>query len=114
MRSPQGHGWVFAAIFAFVGVSLPFWPSYLEHRGLSPAAIGILLSLGPWLRFSINARVGRLADERFGTRRTFLGFASLMVVGTALLLGPADHITLIAATALMLSLIHISEPTRPY
>ena len=39
----------YAAVFAVVGVNLPFWPVWLQWRGLAPAEIGLVISAGVWL-----------------------------------------------------------------
>lgn len=43
-------GAFYGAIFAFIGVQLPFWPVWLKGQGLDPAALGLMLSAPVWLR----------------------------------------------------------------
>ncbi len=103
-RATLRHGVVFAGIFGFVGVSMPFWPTLLASRGLSASTIGVLLALGPWLRFGINARVGVMADTRWGARSVFMVFASLLLVGGALLLASHAAMWLLVAAALIMAI----------
>ena len=39
-------GFFFAAYFASVGIFAPYFPLYLEHRGLKAAQIGVVLAMG--------------------------------------------------------------------
>ena len=77
---------VFAALFFVMGLHLPYWPVWLQARGLSPEQIGILLALGPWVRVVANPMAGRIADRTGRPRRlgqclavgvlvTYAGFA---------------------------------------
>lgn len=52
-----------AAMFFLVGVHMPFWPVWLESRGLSAEWIGLVLGLGGWARVIFNPLVGRWADR---------------------------------------------------
>ncbi len=69
----------YAAVFLFIGILLPFWPVWLKSRGMEAAEIGILLSLGMWVRAVAGPLIAQAAD-RSGARRGFmvvLGWASL-------------------------------------
>ncbi|SDF69076.1 MFS transporter, PPP family, 3-phenylpropionic acid transporter [Limimonas halophila] len=71
----------YAAVFLALGIFLPFWPVYLDHRGLSPAAIGTLMALGTWAKSAANPVAGHLAD-RLGRRRGVIaGLAALAAIG---------------------------------
>jgi len=50
------------------GVSLPFWPTWLQSRGLDAAAIGVLLSVPMWVRIASTPLLARLADRRGGAK----------------------------------------------
>jgi PPP family 3-phenylpropionic acid transporter len=73
----------YGAFFAAVGIHLPFWPVWLEARGLSPTEIGYVLAAAFWPRIVTSILIPVLA-ERAGARRgpmilmagaTLLGFA---------------------------------------
>lgn len=69
MKSMQ-HAWLAAwyfFYFAFIGAYLPYFGLYLESIGLSPAQIGVLMSLGQLMRTLVPALWGWLSD-RSGTR----------------------------------------------
>jgi len=46
------------------GITLPFWPTWLQSRGLDAAAIGLLLSVPMWVRVAGTPLLARLADRR--------------------------------------------------
>ena len=52
----------YGGFFLTAGILLPFWPLWLENRGLGPVQIGILLALGPWVRVLTNPLAAQLAD----------------------------------------------------
>jgi PPP family 3-phenylpropionic acid transporter len=72
---PRGLAWrlagYYGAAFAFGGVSLPFWPTWLEARGLTRSEIGVLLAAGMMARILATPLISRLAD-RTGARRRLI------------------------------------------
>lgn len=40
----------YSALFLWMGLYLPYWPVWLEHRGMSAGQVGILLAVAPWTR----------------------------------------------------------------
>lgn len=78
----------YAAIFASIGVFLPYWPVWLEFRGLSPSEIGLIIGASFWPRIVTSLLIPHLAD-RLGMRRiamiwltalTFLGLIGFALV----------------------------------
>lgn len=65
----------YAAYFLVAGIALPFWPLFLEARGLSIAEIGLTLGLTLLLRAAAGPFIGRFADRRGGTRGTLIACA---------------------------------------
>lgn len=57
-----------AAVFAALGVYAPFWPVWLESRGLGNVEIAWLLSIPGWIRVITAPLLTRAAD-RSGRRR---------------------------------------------
>ncbi len=71
----------YAAIFAAIGVFLPYWPLWLEFRGLSTAEIGWIIGASFWPRLVTSLLIPYLA-ERFGLRReTMAALTALTLVG---------------------------------
>ncbi|MBI3514239.1 MAG: MFS transporter [Proteobacteria bacterium] len=61
----------YGAVFAAVGVVLPFWPVWLEARGLTRAEIGALLAASMVARILAAPLVARVAD-RTGERKRLI------------------------------------------
>jgi PPP family 3-phenylpropionic acid transporter len=73
-----------AAAFVGVGVYLPFFPVWLQSRGLSPGMISFVLTLAIAVRVVTTAPLMTLADRRLGPRGLLL-----LSFGTQLLAYPA-------------------------
>ena len=65
----------YASYFMVAGVMLPFWPLFLEARGLSIAEIGLVLGLTLLLRAAAGPFIGRFADRSGGARGPLLACA---------------------------------------
>ena len=64
-------------LFLIIGVYLPFWPVWLETRGMTAAQIGILLAVGTWVKVFANPLVGHIVDQRGDRRRPMIVLAGL-------------------------------------
>ena len=53
----------FATVFVAVGAHLPFWPLWLESRGLTAAEIGLAMALGSWMKLAANPTLAHLSDR---------------------------------------------------
>jgi PPP family 3-phenylpropionic acid transporter len=64
-------------IFFFInaGIYMPFWPVWLESRGMGPVEIGLLFAVGRFARVISSPMIAYFAD-RMGTRRGPLLFLS--------------------------------------
>jgi len=60
---PWRVGLFFAAYFAAAGTLAPFFPLYLEHRGLTAAQIGIVMAVAQGMRIFGPTAWGWLADH---------------------------------------------------
>jgi len=86
MMSPSARialrlAFFYGAIFASVGIFLPFWPIWLESRGLTPVEIGLIISASFWPRVVTSLLVPNLAD-RLGKRRLLMrGMIALTLLG---------------------------------
>ena len=58
----------YGAIFASVGIFLPYWPVWLESRGLTEVEIGLIIGASFWPRIVTSLVVPNVAD-RWGRRR---------------------------------------------
>jgi PPP family 3-phenylpropionic acid transporter len=89
----------YGALFLVVGINLPFFPLWLEAKGLSAAAIGLALSLPHLVRVAAIPAATRLAD-RFGALR-----GALIVVAAGAL---AAHASLGLANSELAILVGIA------
>jgi PPP family 3-phenylpropionic acid transporter len=64
-------GAFYAASFLVVGIQLPFWPVWLEGRGLDAQQIAIVFAAAIWAKVIVTPLVGALAD-RLGRRRAVM------------------------------------------
>ena len=60
---------LYGAIFLVIGIMLPFWPVWLEARGLNAVEIGYVMAAGAVVRIFANPYIASLSD-RYGARRT--------------------------------------------
>ncbi|HEV7370164.1 MFS transporter [Arenibaculum sp.] len=75
---------MFAVVFAVVAVQLTFWPVWLAAQGLDAAGIGLIVSIGYWMRTVSDPLAGFVVD-RTGSRRNAMVAVALIALGGALL-----------------------------
>jgi PPP family 3-phenylpropionic acid transporter len=93
------------AAFAAIGVSMPFLPIWMESRGLSPAAIGVLLAIPTLVRVVATAPLMRLADRPAGAR----GILVLGHLGAAIGYGAMLGVEGAAALAALVALVAVAQ-----
>lgn len=71
----------YGMMFLAIGISLPYWPVWLQDRGMGPTEIGILLAAAYITKTLANTLIGALVDRRDDRRRPMilLAMASLCV-----------------------------------
>ncbi|MGH6916704.1 MAG: MFS transporter, partial [Geminicoccaceae bacterium] len=74
----------YGAVFASVGVHLPYWPVWLEAQGLSATEIGILLAASFWPRIVTNLVLPHQADRLGERRRPMVLLAAATFLGLVL------------------------------
>lgn len=97
------------ALFALMGVHLPYWPVWLEAQGISPEGIGMLVALGYFVRTFASPVFSFLADKtgdrrmplRWLTLASFFGFALFGFTQNFLGIAIVTSITLGAFSPLM-------------
>lgn len=90
----------YCAMFGLVGIFLPFFPVWLESRGLTAAEIGLVMSAILWVRVISNPLAAQIADRR-GERRRLVTLLSLLGALTAALYLGAWGFWPIVAVALL-------------
>ena len=73
----------YSALFLWMGLYLPYWPVWLEHRGMSAGQVGILLAVAPWTRVIASPLAGRWADRSGRSHRLVQGLSVILVLTAA-------------------------------
>jgi PPP family 3-phenylpropionic acid transporter len=74
----------YGAYFAAVGIHLPFWPVWLEWRGLDAVEIGYVLAAGYWPRIATNLLVPAVSDRLGERRRPMIVLTAVTLAGLLL------------------------------
>jgi PPP family 3-phenylpropionic acid transporter len=98
-------GGLYAAAFVGLGIYLPFFPVWLQSRGLGPEAIGVILAIPIVVRIVATAPLTALADRAFGPRRLLLASYGLSIVTNAVMFGATSPVTI----ALLLGLAAFAQ-----
>lgn len=67
----------YAAYFGVTGIMLPYWTVWLEGRGLSPIAIGMLLAITFWIKLVAHPLMAGIADAYAAVRGMTILLSSL-------------------------------------
>ncbi len=73
----------YAAVFAVIGVHLPFFPLWLDSRGIGASEIGLLLASVSFVRILTTPWIGAMADRRGERRRPMIALAAIAALGFA-------------------------------
>jgi MFS transporter, PPP family, 3-phenylpropionic acid transporter len=74
----------YAAYFAAVGIHLPFWPVWLEWRGLGATEIGYVLAAAFWPRVATSLLIPALSDRLGERRRPMILLTAVTLAGLIL------------------------------
>jgi MFS transporter, PPP family, 3-phenylpropionic acid transporter len=77
----------YAAYFLAIGIYLPYWPLWLNGKGLDPGEIGWVLAATFWVKVAAQPTIARIADLRGRTRGLTTALMVLSAAGFALLAG---------------------------
>ena len=84
MTSPSIRYAVFyGAVFLTLGIYLPFWPLWLESRGLGAAEIGLLFALSSWLRVATTPALAQVSDRSGRAKATLAVLAGISLLAFA-------------------------------
>lgn len=103
LSTPARLGLFYGAYFLVVGVMVPYWPVWLEGRGMGPEQIGAILAVTFWVKVVANPSVSAVADATGRVRATLTalaGMAVLVFLGFGLLDGFWTYIALAALSAI--------------
>ncbi len=88
----------YGAVFAFIGILVPFWPVWLASRGLGSVEIGIVLAVIMATRVVANPVVAHYADRLGERRRLIVLMAATSIAAFALFFVTRDFWTILAVT----------------
>lgn len=95
-------GLFYAALFVVAGVKLPYFPLWLDGRGLTTAEIAAIMAAPLFLRILLTPAIGIAADAR-GDRRLGIIVAAWVALAALLLLGLVSGFWAILAVTLLLA-----------
>lgn len=90
----------YAAVFGFLGVTLPYWPVWLADKGLDPVEIAVLLAVATWIRVAAPPLVAHGVDRRGERRRAMTLLAAAAFAAHLLFLAAEGFAALLAVSAL--------------
>jgi PPP family 3-phenylpropionic acid transporter len=90
-----------AASFMSHAVYLPFFPLWLQSKGLSPSLIGLVVAIPIIVRIIATAPLVSLADSSFGARRLLLTSHMGQLIGFPIFLLLDNHLAIITLVALV-------------
>ncbi len=61
----------YGAVFAMIGIHVPFWPVWLAAKGLGPTEIGVIIAASLGIKVIFNPLITHIADRR-GQRRPII------------------------------------------
>ena len=76
-------GVFYFAVFLSAGLYLPFWPVWLESRGMGPIEISLLFAVGRFTRIPTNPLIAHAIDRRGDRRRPLI----LLSLGSTIAFG---------------------------
>jgi PPP family 3-phenylpropionic acid transporter len=75
-------GLFYAAYFLYGGIQLPFFPLWLESRGLDARAIGMVIAVPMVVRIIFTPLIGHVADRRGALKSTLVLVSAAACIGT--------------------------------
>ncbi|MDG2287050.1 MAG: MFS transporter [Alphaproteobacteria bacterium] len=77
----------YAAYCLAIGIYMPYWPLWLDGKGLSSVEIGWVLAAAFWIKIAAQPTIARIADWRGRTRGLTTGLMALSAVGFVVIAG---------------------------
>jgi len=96
----------YAAYFAAMGLILPFFPVYLDGRGLDVVTIGVMTGLLAVAKIMAPPWIGYLADRKSaGHSRPFIMVAAMGAALFSLAMGYVEHVWLLGLVVLLFGIL---------
>ena len=93
-------GFFYFAIFAFIGIHMPFWPVWLKSRGIDPVGIAALSALSFALKIIVTPMVSRRVDVSGRKREAAIWLALGLLLGCCLFTFTAGFVQIFLLTLL--------------
>lgn len=77
----------YTAIFAAIGLFIPFWPLWLGEKGLSAAEIAAFLAAASWLKIATTPGIAQVSDRSGRPKTTMIAVCLLSMTAFAVLYG---------------------------
>ncbi len=90
----------YAAAFAVIGASMPFWPLWLQSRSLGPEDIGIVMAVSVAIKTITNPLVATIADL-YGERKRLMILLTLLATSFFSLFYWSHNFSTIVAVTLL-------------
>lgn len=94
----------YTALFAAMGMQLPFWPLWLKSRGLDPTQIGLALAATYLVKMVVSPVAGAVVDRHGDRRRPMTVLAAGGALGWLLFWWADDFWAILAVTMISLGL----------
>ncbi len=91
----------YGGIFLALGIYLPFWPVWLESRGLDAAEIGLVLALPAWIKVVSTPAIAQIADRSGRAKRVLTLCAASAIAGFAAFMLAGGFWSIVALTVLV-------------
>lgn len=112
-RPAARMGLFYGVLFTVIGVMLPFWPAWLETRGLEAVQIGLIMAASQWSKVLVNPLVAGWTDRSGQPRRMMVFLALSSLAGFAALTPVSGFWPLfllaVPATACLAALMPLAE-----
>lgn len=96
---------IYVGWFSVIGVQMPFWPVWLENRGLGSSDIGLVLMLGLLIKVASAPFLAQIAD-RYGVRRNLIIVLAVASLASHALFAWADGFVAIMLVTALSSLFY--------
>lgn len=100
----------YGAVFFMFGIMLPFWPVWLESRGLGASEIGIVLALGAWMRVATDPVITRGVDRSGRGKQAIVVFAAISVLAFAGFFFADSFWPIVLVTLIYAPIFHVLVP----
>ncbi|MBT3789401.1 MAG: 3-phenylpropionate MFS transporter [Alphaproteobacteria bacterium] len=88
-------------LFLSIGVFVPFWPVWLQSKGLSAGDIGLLLGSGTILKIIGSPIIARLVDRNGNRQRAILLLSLFSLLSVGVFFVAEGYLALLAATIML-------------